>query len=66
MTEPRAWTFPPDAVNFRELYDLSTGDWMMRRNVVATADEALVAELHARLHEAIRCRGRAQCQGVLA
>jgi len=39
---------------------------MMRRNVVATADAALVAELHTRLHEAIRCRGRAQCQGVLA
>lgn len=65
VTDPHAWHFPPDAINFRELYDLSTGDWMMQRNVVATADKALVAELHSRLHEAIQCRGREQCQGVL-
>ena len=64
VSDPLAWRFAPDRINFFELYN-ETGDPFMLRNVHPAAPAALKAELHARLQAAIKCRGAAECTRAL-
>ena len=66
VTDPAAWTFPERAINFRELYNVSTGDWMMMENVHDAAPPALKTALRQKLHAAIACAGRAECDAALS
>ena len=66
MTDPAAWTFPERAINFRELYNVPTGDWMMLENVHDAAPPALKTALRQKLHAAIACDGRNECDAALS
>ena len=65
VDDPHAWLFPSDSINFFELYDLTSGDWMMRDNIYDTADAGLKQRLHEHLHATIECKGRDSCGGFL-
>ena len=66
VTDPAAWTFPERAINFRELYNVSSGDWMMLENVHDAAPPALKTALRQKLHAAIACDGRDECDAALS
>ena len=65
VTNPLAWHFAPDQINFHELYDVSS-DYYMLDNIYWHAGEAVKAQLHAQLQAAIKCKGATECFSVLA
>ena len=65
VSDPLAWDFAPDRINFYELYNMSSDPFMLR-NIYHTAPAALKADLHARLHRAIACKGAKACTASLS
>jgi len=65
VTDPRAWTFEPDSINFYELYNVSS-DYYMLNNIYFSASKKLKNELHDRLHQAISCKGHQNCTTALS
>jgi len=60
LTDPDAWFFPPEKINFWELYDLSADPYMLK-NIYSSASQSLKKALHQRLQQAIWCEGRDSC-----
>lgn len=65
VTDPNAWTFPPDSINFYELYNVSS-DYYMLNNIYSVAPEKLKKDLHSRLQQAIACQGHKNCNAILS
>lgn len=65
VTNPNAWRFSPETINFYELYNVSE-DFFMLNNIYASAPENLKTYLHKRLHTAIGCSGQSSCREVLS
>ena len=65
VSDPLAWRFAPDHLNFFELYNM-TADPFMLENIYHKAPVALTQELHARLQKAIACRGAFECTASLS
>ena len=67
VTDPLAWDFAPDRIQFYELYNMTADPYMLENLVTAQkVDRSLVDELHTRLHRAIVCRGEAECTASLS
>ena len=68
VNNPLAWNatafFPPEQLNFFELYDVSK-DYYMMSNLYPTADATTKLALHARLQAAIKCKGTMACTELL-
>jgi hypothetical protein len=62
--DPAGYDYAPAAINFRELYNVSS-DYYMLHNVYHEATDGLKSLLHDRLQLAIACRGSKQCEGLL-
>ncbi len=62
VSDPLAWRFAPDRINFYELYNMSND---LLKNIYRTAPSMLTTELHRRLHAAIGCAGTNSCTGAL-
>ncbi len=65
VSDPKAWDFAPDRINYYELYNMSTDPFMLR-NIYHEVPAELAQELHTRLHKAIACKGAEQCTASLA
>eukprot|EP00041_Stephanoeca_diplocostata_P025266 m.657476 g.657476 ORF g.657476 m.657476 type:complete len:563 (-) comp22713_c0_seq8:2129-3817(-) len=65
VSDPAAWNFAPESINFYELYNV-TSDYFMLNNIYPSASQPLREYLHTRLQAAIKCRGRAQCYSCLS
>jgi hypothetical protein len=65
VSDPQAWRFAPDHLNFFELYNMSVDPFMLE-NIYHTAPVALVKDLHTRLQNAIACKGAADCSASLS
>lgn len=65
VTNPLAWDFAPDQINFRELYDV-TNDYYMMENLYPQASDELKKALNERLFAIIKCNGRQDCVGLLS
>ena len=65
VSDPLAWRFAPNHLNFFELYNMSADPFMLE-NIYHKAPPALVAELHTRLQKAIACKGAAECTASLS
>jgi hypothetical protein len=64
VSNPKAWDFAPNQLNFHELYNMSADPFMLT-NIYGTADKGLLARLHARLQGAIACKGADACTASL-
>jgi len=64
VSDPLAWRFAPDRLNFFELYNM-TEDPFMLKNIYSTAPRSLTDELHHRLQAAIACKGAAGCTAAV-
>lgn len=64
ITDPDAWFFAPEKVNFWELYDLSSDPYMLK-NIYQSTPQSQRRALHQRLQQAIWCEGRDSCTQVL-
>ena len=62
--DPAGYDYAPAAINFRELYNVSS-DYYMLHNVYHEATDSLKSLLHDRLQLAIACRGSKQCEELL-
>lgn len=60
VTNPLAWDFAPDQLNFHELYNV-TEDYFMSHNIYGSASQDLKDTLHKRLQTALKCKGAAEC-----
>merc|ERR1712226_1373526 len=65
VTNPDAWNFSPESINFYELYNV-TSDYYMLNNIYPTASGKLKHDLHNRLHRAIACQGHQDCSTILS
>jgi len=63
VLDPAGWDFAPTAVNYHELYDVSS-DYYMMVNIWADAGAEQQQLLHEKLERAFRCKGRAECNAA--
>ena len=64
VSDPLAWRFAPDHLNYAELYNMSADPFMLE-NIYHKAPAALVQDLHRRLQTAIACKGALECTASL-
>lgn len=60
VTNPLAWNFEEDQVNFRELYNVKQ-DYFMMDNLYSSASKATKQSLRQRLQAAVNCKGSVDC-----
>jgi hypothetical protein len=65
VSDPAAWRFAPEHLNFFELYNMTVDPFMLV-NIYHTAPVALKQELHTRLQKAIACKGAVECSASLS
>jgi len=65
VTDPHAWTFPPDSINYYELYNVSA-DYYLLNNIYPDVSKKLQNEFHTYLHQAINCEGNQDCTTALS
>merc|ERR1712039_209547 len=65
VTNPAAWTFAPETINFRELYNFTVDPYMLK-NLYNDIPESLQSSLSSKLQRAIACKGRMECTYALS